>query len=171
MQIQSKTTPGVPNRLPAAQLPAQPAPSATPLEPQDQGLDWKAIGGAALKGAALGASTSAMGALGHSLRAPAAAVRYAAVAAGAVVGTRTAERLFNNAKDDGNPLRETHAKYLPQSVAFGAAGLVGGALCGGLGGTLCGIAGAVGGFGGIAVATVASAVVTGSLELVRQKLD
>ena len=171
MQIQSKATPGVPNRLPAAKPPAQPVPAAAPLEPQDQGLDWKAIGGAALKGAALGASTSAMGALGHSLRAPAAAVRYAAVASGAVVGTRTAERLFNNVKDDGNPLRETQAKFLPKAVAFGAAGLVGGAVCGGLGGTLCGIAGAVGGFGGIAVATVASAVVTGGLEIVRQKLD
>lgn len=169
MQIQNQRTPAVPSRLPAVKPPAPSA--APPLEPQDQGLNWKAVGLAALKGAALGASTSAMGAIGHNLRVPAAGVKYAAVAAGAVVGTHSAERVFHNVRQGQHPLRESELKNLPKAVAFGAAGLVGGAVCGGLGGTLCGLAGAIGGLSGVAVATVASAVVTGGLEVVRQKLN
>ena len=171
MQIQTQRTPGVPSRLPAVKPPAEPTPAAAPLEPKDEGLNWKAVGVAALKGAALGASTSAMGAIGHNLRVPAAGVKYAAVASGAVVATHSAERIFNNVKQGQHPLRETPIKNLPKAVAFGAAGFVGGALCGGLGGTFCGLAGAIGGLGGVAVATVASAVVTSSLEVVRQKLS
>lgn len=172
MQIQTQRTPGVPSRLPAVKPPAAPVtPLESPLEPKDEGLNWKAVGVAALKGAALGASTSAMGAIGHSLRVPAAGVRYAAVASGAVVGTRSAERVFDNVRQGEHPLRETPVKNLPKAVAFGAAGFVGGAVCGGLGGTLCGLAGALGGFTGVAVATVASAVVTSGLEVVRQRLN
>lgn len=171
MQIQSQRNPVVPSRLLAAKPPASSVPATSPLEPEDEGFNWKAVGVAALKGAALGASTSAAGALGHSLRTPAAAVKYAAVASGAVVATQSAERVFRNVRQGQHPLREPGAKDLPKALAFGAAGLVGGALCGSLGGALCGLAGAVGGFGGVAVATVASALVTGGLEVVRQKLD
>ena len=170
MQIQANRTPGVPQRLPAPKPPEQPAPTPA-AEPQDQGLNWKEVGVAALKGAALGASASTMGALGHSLRTPAAGVKYAAVSTGAVVATHSAERIFNNVRHGQHPLRETPVKNLPKAVAFGAAGFVGGAVCGGVGGTLCGLAGAIGGWGGVVVASAASAVVTGSLEIVRQKLN
>ncbi|MFN8613246.1 MAG: hypothetical protein U0931_37255 [Vulcanimicrobiota bacterium] len=170
MQIQANRTPGVPQRLPAPKPLEQPTP-APATEPEDHGLNWKAVGLAALKGAALGASASTMGALGHSLRTPAAGVKYAAVTTGAVVATHSAERIFNNVKDGQHPLRETSVKNLPKAVALGAAGFLGGAVCGGVGGTLCGLAGALGGWGGVVVASAASAVVTGSLEVVRQKLD
>lgn len=164
--------PSVPARLPAPTPPAQEAPAEpldTPSTPMAVDHDWKAVGKAALKGAGLGASSAALGALGHSLRAPAAAVRYAGVASAAVVGTRTAERVYANVMDQKNPLREGSAMHFPKAVGLGAVGLVGGGIAGGLGGTLGGLAGATGGWMGIVVATAAGAAISGGLEFLRQK--
>lgn len=160
MIVNPNPRPTLPTRLPA------PPPKQDPPETKDQ--NWKAIGRAALKGATLSAAT--MGALGDTLRVPAAAVRYAGVAGAAVVSTRTAERVYQNVMNDQNPLREGKAHLFPKAAALGAAGFAGGGIAGGLAGTLSGLAGATGGWIGIAVATAAGAAVSGGLEFLRQKL-
>ena len=168
MKVQSNAS----AQLPRTQLPAAVAAKpATPVSASDAveiskepvDLDWKAIGKAALTGATVGAASSAMGALGDSLRAPGAGVRYAAVSTGSVLGVGTARNLYNGVEKTG-PIQ------FAKAVGVGTGGLLGGAVVGGLAGTLGGLAGAVGGWTGIAVATVAGAALAGGGELVRQKV-
>ena len=161
--------PAPPEQSPPAPPEQSPPAHREQNPPVAKDWNWKAVGQAALQGAALGASSSTIGALGHGLRVPAAAVRYAGVATGAVVGTRTAERVFQNVKEGQNPLRDHQALQLPKAAALGAVGLVGGSVVGGLAGCLGGIAGATGGWAGILVATAAGAALSGGLEMVRQK--
>lgn len=132
-------------------------------------LDWKAIAGAALKGAGLGAASSSMGAVAKNLRVPASGVRYAGVATAAVVSTRTAERVFNNVKDGESAIRKTNPVLLPKAAALGAVGFAAGAVGGGLAGTLGGLVGATGGLAGVAIATVAGAALAGGVEVLRQR--
>ena len=154
--------------------PSRPAPTrqaTTPEEPAKDSvdLDWKAIAGAALKGAGVGAASSTMGAVARELRVPASGVRYAGVATAAVVSTRTAERVFNNVRQGESAIRQTNAVLLPKAAALGAVGFAAGAVGGGLAGTLGGLAGATGGLVGVAVATVAGAALAGGVEILRQR--